>query len=73
MVALGGNDMLRGLEPSESMENLKNILSKLQAAGKPTLLAGMLAPSNMGARYTQELSYISGIKMILMLSSIHFF
>ena len=50
MVALGGNDMLRGLEPSESMENLKNILSKLQAAGKPTLLAGMLAPSNMGAR-----------------------
>ena len=58
MVALGGNDMLRGLEPSESMENLKNILSKLQAAGKPTLLAGMLAPSNMGARYTQEFDAI---------------
>lgn len=58
MVALGGNDMLRGLEPSESMENLKNILSKLQVAGKPTLLAGMLAPSNMGARYTQEFDAI---------------
>ena len=58
MVALGGNDMLRGLEPFESMENLKNILSKLQAAGKPTLLAGMLAPSNMGARYTQEFDAI---------------
>ena len=58
MVALGGNDMLRGLEPSESMENLKNILSKLQAAGKPTLLAGMLAPSNMGVRYTQEFDAI---------------
>ncbi len=58
MVALGGNDMLRGLEPSESMENLKNILSKLQDAGKPTLLAGMLAPSNMGARYTQEFDAI---------------
>ena len=58
MVALGGNDMLRGLEPSESMENLKNILSKLQDAGKPTLFAGMLAPSNMGARYTQEFDAI---------------
>jgi len=58
MVALGGNDMLRGLEPSQSMENLKNILSKLQSAGKPTLLAGMLAPSNMGARYTQEFDAI---------------
>lgn len=58
MVALGGNDMLRGLEPSESMENLKDILSKLQAAGKPTLLTGMLAPSNMGARYTQEFDAI---------------
>ena len=54
MVALGGNDMLRGLAPSESYENLKVILQILEQAKKPVLLAGMLAPANMGQDYQRE-------------------
>lgn len=51
MVALGGNDMLRGLEPSESLQNLEAILARLEQENKQVLLAGMLAPANMGADY----------------------
>lgn len=58
MVALGGNDMLRGLEPSESFENLNAILAKLAERGTPVLLAGMLAPANMGASYQSEFDAI---------------
>ena len=58
MVALGGNDMLRGLEPSQSLENLDNILAELERQSIPTLLAGMLAPTNMGAAYQQEFDAI---------------
>lgn len=58
MVALGGNDMLRGLEPSESYENLNAILARLSKRGTPVLLAGMLAPANMGASYQREFDAI---------------
>ena len=58
MVALGGNDMLRGLEPSQSRENLDAILAKLEAQSIPVLFAGMLAPTNMGADYQAEFDAI---------------
>ncbi len=54
IVALGGNDMLRGLEPSDSYANLDAILDELTRQNIPVLLAGMLAPSNMGASYQME-------------------
>ena len=54
LVALGGNDMLRGLEPQDSYQNLSEILTILQKAKIPTLLAGMMAPANMGRDYQQE-------------------
>ena len=54
IVALGGNDMLRGLEPQDSYQNLSEILTILQQAEIPTLLAGMMAPANMGRDYQQE-------------------
>lgn len=54
IVELGGNDGLRGLAPAQSYANLAAILDRLAARGIPALLAGMLAPPNLGAEYGQE-------------------
>ena len=51
IVALGGNDGLRGLPPANSRANLAGILDRLAARNIPVLLAGMLAPPNLGADY----------------------
>lgn len=51
VVALGGNDLLRGIEPSVTRDNLDRILAKLKAKGIPSVLAGMLAPPNLGKAY----------------------
>lgn len=54
IVALGGNDGLRGIEPRASAANLAAILDALAARGLPVMLAGMLAPPNLGAEYGRE-------------------
>ena len=51
IVALGGNDLLRGIDPAESEGNLRGILEAAQAAGVAALLVGMEAPSNYGPDY----------------------
>jgi len=51
IVALGGNDGLRGLDPASTHANLSAILSRLRERNIPALLAGMLAPPNLGAEY----------------------
>lgn len=51
IVALGGNDLLRGLDPAESRRNLDGILSRIEERGLPVLLAGLPAPSNYGPEY----------------------
>ena len=58
VVALGGNDGLRGLPPATSRANLAGILDRLAARRLPTLLAGMLAPPNLGADYGREFAAI---------------
>ncbi|MBX6745282.1 MAG: arylesterase [Acetobacteraceae bacterium] len=58
IVELGGNDGLRGLPPRETRANLDAILSRLKARGVPTLLAGMLAPPNLGADYGREFAEV---------------
>ncbi|WP_245215595.1 arylesterase [Pararoseomonas baculiformis] len=58
IVALGGNDGLRGIEPRNSYSNLKGILDALKARNLPTLLAGMLAPPNLGADYGREFAEV---------------
>lgn len=58
IVALGGNDMLRGLSPEQSYDNLRTILQKLKDENIDVLLAGMLAPANMGADYQAEFDAI---------------
>jgi acyl-CoA thioesterase I len=54
LVELGGNDGLRGLPPRDSRANLSAILDKLAARDIPTLLAGMVAPPNLGTEYGRE-------------------
>ncbi len=51
IVELGGNDALRGLDPAAMEANLAAILDTLAARHIPVLLAGMLAPPNLGADY----------------------
>ena len=54
LVELGANDGLRGLPPERMEENLAAILERLTGLGLPVLFAGMGAPPNMGADYTQR-------------------
>lgn len=51
MVLLGGNDLLRGLPPSEARKNLDAILSGITARGLPVLLVPMQASANFGPEY----------------------
>jgi acyl-CoA thioesterase I len=51
IVNLGGNDMLRGIDPAEVRANLDQILSEATAKGLPVLLVGLRAPGNYGADY----------------------
>ncbi len=54
ILALGGNDGLRGLPVDQMKRNLAEIVSLAQERGIKVLLAGMEAPPNFGARYTSE-------------------
>jgi acyl-CoA thioesterase-1 len=54
IVELGANDALRGLAPSETRANLDAIVGGIAANGLPVLVAGMLAPRNLGAEYAAE-------------------
>ena len=51
IVELGGNDGLRAIDPDVTYDNLNAILNRLQQDGIPVLLAGMLAPPNLGREY----------------------
>lgn len=53
IVELGGNDLLRGIDPAASRANLDAILTKARARGLPVLLSGMRAPGNYGPDYKQ--------------------
>ncbi len=54
MVALGGNDLLRGLDPSVSRANLDGILKVAQDNALDVLVVGMEAPGNYGPDYKAE-------------------
>jgi lysophospholipase L1-like esterase len=51
ILELGANDALRGLPPEKTRENLEAMIVRLKQRGITVLLAGMLAPPNMGAGY----------------------
>ncbi|QCI64572.1 arylesterase [Phreatobacter stygius] len=51
ILQLGANDALRGLDPAITRRNLDTIVEKLKQRQIDVLLAGMLAPPNMGSAY----------------------
>lgn len=51
IVALGGNDLLRGIDPAVSRANLDGILQRAAARELPVLLIGLEAPGNYGPDY----------------------
>jgi acyl-CoA thioesterase-1 len=51
MVELGANDALRGIDPQRTRSALDEIVGTFRAKGLPVLVAGMLAPRNLGAAY----------------------
>jgi acyl-CoA thioesterase-1 len=51
IVTLGGNDLLRGLDPASTYANLNDILTRLAGRNIPVLLAGMLGPRNLGQEF----------------------
>lgn len=57
IVALGGNDMLQGVDPKTVRANLEAIIASLKARDIPVLLAGMRAPPQYGA-YAAEFDRI---------------
>ncbi|MFC4237426.1 arylesterase [Thalassospira xianhensis] len=58
LLELGANDALRGVEPSQTRENLDAIIGKLRDRDVAVLLAGMMAPPNMGKEYGAEFNEI---------------
>ena len=58
IVALGANDALRAIDPEVARSNLDRLLAALSERGLPVLLAGMLAPRNLGPEYAAHFDAI---------------
>ena len=53
ILELGGNDLLRGIDPAASRDNLDAMLVELGGQGIPVLLTGLEAPLNYGVEFKQ--------------------
>lgn len=58
IVNLGGNDLLRGIDPSVSRANLMGILQAAKTADVEVLLIGMPTPGNFGPAYKTKFDAI---------------
>ena len=58
IVELGANDALRGLDPARAKANLDSIIAAVKAGGAEVLVAGMLAPRNLGPDYARSFDAI---------------
>jgi acyl-CoA thioesterase-1 len=58
IVELGANDALRGLDPAATRATLDKLLQRLAERHLPVLLAGMLAPRNLGDDYAKRFDAI---------------
>lgn len=52
ILATGGNDSLRAIDPALTQANITQLVQTLQAKGILVVLAGMQTVQNMGAEYT---------------------
>ncbi|WP_404934158.1 arylesterase [Nitratireductor sp. L15S-10] len=51
LLELGANDMLRGIPPASTEQNLDRMIAMLKERGQQVILAGMLAAPNLGEDY----------------------
>lgn len=58
LVAVGGNDLLQGLPPSQLKANLTAIVTRLQARRVKVAIAGLQAPQNLGPAYAREFNAV---------------
>jgi len=58
VVGLGGNDMLRGIDPGETRSNLLSICQQLRERGVPVVLTGMVAAPNLGQDYARRFNAV---------------
>ena len=58
IIELGANDALRGINPDVTRANLTQIIEKSRERGLAILLAGMLAPPNLGPAYGKRFAAI---------------
>ena len=58
VVALGGNDLLQGIEPRTTRANLDRILTRLKARNMGAVLAGMRAPPELGRGYARDFNAV---------------
>ena len=58
ILCLGANDMLRGIDPKLTKQNLNQIIEKMIQNGAKVILAGMRSPESMGQNYQQEFDLI---------------
>ena len=63
ILALGGNDGLRGIEPEATKKNLEKAITLAKNKGLKVFLAGMKTPTNYGEEYRKKFestySYLS--------------
>lgn len=58
LVALGGNDILRGIPAAQTRVDMERMLETLRARSIPVVLAGMLAPPFLGRAYVQAFNAV---------------
>ena len=58
ILCLGANDMLRGIDPKLTKQNLNLIIEKMIQNGSKVILAGMRSPESMGKNYQQKFDLI---------------
>lgn len=58
MLGLGGNDVLRQVDPAETRANMTAMLDELERRGIPVILTGMMAPPNLGPDYAGRFNAI---------------
>ena len=58
ILCLGANDMLRGIDPEFTKQNLNKMIEKMLQNGSKVILAGMRSPESMGENYQQKFDLI---------------
>ena len=58
ILCLGANDMLRGIDPKLTKQNLNKMIEKMVQNGSKVILAGMRSPESMGKNYQHKFDLI---------------